>query len=169
MGWIKFTEGGPVIFRRRVIGPNGTFDAYKLRTMVVDADERLQKDDSLRSEFERKFKLDSDPRITPSGRYLRRYSVDELPQLVNVVRGQMSMIGPRMITAAELAKYGDSGLLIRRVKPGLTGYWQVNGRQRTSYEQRVAMDVYYLTHWSPLLDLVILGKTFFEILKGEGA
>lgn len=167
--WIKLTEGGPIIYPRRVVGPEGNFDAYKIRTMMVDADEYLRKHPHLREEFEKKFKLPDDPRVTPLGRFLRRYSLDEFPQVWNVLRGQMTMVGPRMITEPELAYYGKYAPLIRRLKPGLSGYWQVNGRQRTSYDERVEMDFYYITHWSPWLDLRILAKTVFKVLAAEGA
>ena len=166
---IKLSGGGPIIYRRRVIGPKGPFDAYKIRTMVADADERLQQDPVLRKQFEKNFKLKRDPRTTRIGRFLRHYSLDELPQVFNVLRGQMTMIGPRMITEAELVKYGKYGPLIRRLRPGLTGYWQVNGRQQTSYATRVEMDLYYLSHWSLWLDMRIIIKTVVNVLTAEGA
>jgi lipopolysaccharide/colanic/teichoic acid biosynthesis glycosyltransferase len=171
---IKLQDGGPVIHRRRVVGrlgggPSGEFDAFKLRSMRVDADEILQKNPALRREFEVNFKLKHDPRITPLGAFLRKTSLDELPQLWNVLRGQMSLVGPRMITPAELIKFGDAAWIFSVVRPGLTGYWQIQGRQEVSYDQRVAMDVYYVQHWSLLLDLKILAMTPLRVIRGSGA
>lgn len=166
---VKFQDGGPVFHARRVIGPNGEFNAVKFRTMRPDADIWLARHPTLKQAFERNFKLLNDPRVTPLGRFLRRYSLDELPQLFNVVRGQMSLVGPRMITAAELDKYGPHRDLLRRVKPGLTGYWQVNGRQTVGYEQRVAMDMFYIHHWTIGMDIAIILQTPLKILKKEGA
>jgi lipopolysaccharide/colanic/teichoic acid biosynthesis glycosyltransferase len=166
---LKLQDGGPVFHARRVIGPAGDFDAVKFRTMRPDADLWLARHPILKSEFERNFKLANDPRVTPLGRFLRRYSLDELPQLFNVVRGQMSLVGPRMITAAELDKYGAHRDLLRRVKPGLTGYWQVNGRQTVGYEQRVEMDMFYIHHWTIGMDVAIILQTPLKILKKEGA
>jgi lipopolysaccharide/colanic/teichoic acid biosynthesis glycosyltransferase len=166
---IKLQDGGPVIHRRRVVGPGGEFDAFKLRSMRVDADEILQKDPALRREFEVNFKLKQDPRITRVGAFIRRTSLDELPQLWNVLRGQMSLVGPRMITPAELKKFGDAAWIFSTVKPGLTGYWQIQGRQEVSYDERVTMDLYYVQHWSLLLDLKILLMTPLRVLRGSGA
>lgn len=166
---VKLWDGGPILYRRRVVGRNGEFDAFKLRTMRVDADRILQANPELRSEYQRNFKLRNDPRVTRVGAILRRYSLDEIPQLFNVLAGQMSLVGPRMITAAELSKYGNRAHLLRLVKPGLTGYWQVNGRQQTSYSERVDMDAYYIENWNLLLDLKILVATPLSVLKGEGA
>jgi lipopolysaccharide/colanic/teichoic acid biosynthesis glycosyltransferase len=166
---IKLQDGGPVIHRRRVVGSSGEFDAFKLRSMRVDADEILQKDSALRREFEVNFKLKQDPRITRLGVFIRRTSLDELPQLWNVLRGQMSLVGPRMITPAELKKFGDAGWIFSAVKPGLTGYWQIQGRQEVSYDERVTMDLYYVQHWSLLLDLKILLMTPLRVLRGSGA
>jgi len=166
---VKLQDSGPVFHRRRVIGPNGSFDAFKFRSMCPQADAILQQDSALRRNFEANFKLQRDPRITPLGARLRKHSLDELPQLFNVLRGQMSLVGPRMITAPELAKYGDHQQLLLSVKPGLTGYWQVRGRQNLGYEQRVEMDVYYIQHWSLGLDFRILLQTPLQVLKGEGA
>lgn len=162
-------DGMPIIHRRRVVGLMGNFDAFKFRTMVRNADSILAATPWLKAEFERNFKLKHDPRITRLGSFLRRYSLDELPQLLNVLRGQMSLVGPRMITEAELAKYGAQGHLVHSVKPGLTGYWQVGGRQNVSYEERVAMDVHYVTRWSLGMDLRILAETPAKVFKREGA
>ncbi len=162
-------QGGPVFYRRRVVGPRGEFDAFKLRSMRVDADEVLRRDPALRQQFERNFKLKDDPRVTPFGRFLRRTSLDELPQLWNVLKGEMSLVGPRMITPAELGKYGEAAWIFSCVKPGLTGSWQVHGRQEVTYDRRVAMDVEYVKNWSLLHDLAILIKTPMRVLRGGGA
>src|SRR4029077_739586 len=136
---VVLDDGWPVIYRRRVLGTTGEFDAFKFRTMVRDADSILAANPALKAEFERNFKLKDDPRITGVGAFLRKLSLDELPQLFNVLRGQMSLVGARMITAAELHKYVPYEQLLLSVKPGLTGYWQVRGRQNVSYEERVRM------------------------------
>jgi lipopolysaccharide/colanic/teichoic acid biosynthesis glycosyltransferase len=162
-------DGMPIIYRRRVVGLTGTFDAFKFRTMVRNADSILASTPGLKAEFERNFKLKHDPRVTRVGAILRKYSLDELPQFLNVLRGQMSLVGPRMITEAELAKYGAQEHLVRSVRPGLTGYWQVRGRQNVSYEERVALDAHYVTRWSLGMDLRILAETPRKVLKREGA
>ena len=166
---VAIDDGWPLIYRRRVVGPRGEFDAYKFRTMRRDADRILAENSQLRMEFERQFKLKNDPRVTRLGSILRKFSLDELPQLLNVVKGDMSLVGPRMICKQELAKYGPHQELLLTVKPGLTGYWQVNGRQTVDYEERVRMDLYYVEHRSFRLDLKILAKTPFTVLKREGA
>lgn len=162
-------DGTPIIHRRRVLGMRGPFDAFKFRTMVRNADSILAFNPALKAEFERNFKLKHDPRITRIGAILRKYSLDELPQLFNILRGQMSLVGPRMITEVELCRYGAQKHLLLSVRPGLTGYWQVGGRQNVSYEARVSMDVHYLTRWSLGMDLKILAKTPRRVLKREGA
>jgi lipopolysaccharide/colanic/teichoic acid biosynthesis glycosyltransferase len=166
---IFVANGRPVLYRRRVLGRNGEFDAFKFRTMRPDADRVLQANARLREEFVRNFKLQSDPRITNVGAILRKFSLDELPQLFNVLRGQMSLVGPRMITAPELAKYTPHENLLLTVKPGLTGYWQVHGRQDVSYEERVRMDLFYIQRRSLSLDLAILFRTPARVLRGKGA
>lgn len=166
---VLFDGGRPVFFRRRVVGPGGEFDAFKFRSMRKDADEILRQNAAMRAEYEANFKLKRDPRITRSGEFLRRHSLDELPQIYNVLVGQMSLVGPRMITAPELEKYGLHKSLVLSVRPGITGYWQVNGRQEVSYAERVAMDVYYIENWSIWLDARILLQTPLKVLKREGA
>ena len=166
---IPILDGTPILHRRRVVGSKGEFDAYKFRTMVRDADAMLAADADLRAVFNQQFKLKSDPRVTRLGAWLRKYSFDELPQLLNVLKGQMSLVGPRMITAAELRKYEPYIGLLLSVKPGLTGYWQVRGRQDVSYAERVRMDVHYITNWSLVLDIKILLRTPMNVLRGEGA
>jgi lipopolysaccharide/colanic/teichoic acid biosynthesis glycosyltransferase len=137
--------------------------------MCVDADQLLTEDPLLRPAFERNFKLANDPRVTKLGRFLRKYSLDEIPQFFNVLKGQMSLVGPRMITAAELEKYGAYRDILMTVRPGITGYWQVNGRQHVSYEERVRMDMFYILNWSLWLDLTILANTPLTVLMGYGA
>jgi lipopolysaccharide/colanic/teichoic acid biosynthesis glycosyltransferase len=166
---VLFDDGRPILYRRRVVGRRGEFDAFKFRSMRRDADETLRRDPALRAEFEKDFKLKVDPRITRSGDFLRKYSLDELPQIINVLIGEMSLVGPRMITAPELEKYGQHKDLLLTVRPGITGYWQVNGRQEVSYQERVAMDVHYIQAWSLWLDLKILLQTPLKVLKREGA
>ena len=166
---VKLYDGGPVVYRRRCVGCDGDFDALKLRSMRVDADRYLEQHPELLAEFQRNYKLDNDPRVTPVGAFLRKTSIDELPQLFNVLRGAMSLVGPRMITRPELDKYGDKRDALLTVKPGMTGYWQVAGRQEVEYGDRVEMDMYYIRHWSLGLDLQILFKTPWKVLKREGA
>lgn len=165
---IKSHDGGPAFFRRRVVGPKCEFDAFKLRTMRVDADEILRQDVLLRRQFEVNFKLKDDPRITSVGAKLRSSGLDELPQLWNVLKGEMSLVGPRMITPIELKKYGDAGWIFSEMKPGLTGYWQTSGDQQAGYDRRIEMDLYYVENWSLLLDLKILIKTPARVLRGPG-
>src|SRR5260370_27286358 len=143
---VLIDDGLPIIYRRRVVGQNGEFAALKFRTMRRDAEALLDRDPALKAQFERNFKLKDDPRLTRLGSYMRRFSMDELPQLFNVLKGQMSLVGPRMITAAETNKYGSNKQLLLSVRPGLTGYWQVNGRQAVDYEERVRMDPHYVNN-----------------------
>jgi len=167
---VKIQDGGPVFYRRRCVGLGGAeFDAFKFRSMRVDADQLLQHDAKLRERFEQNYKLKDDPRVTAVGAVLRTTSIDELPQLWNVVRGEMSLVGPRMITPRELAKYGDAASHLLSVKPGITGYWQTEGRQERSYQERVDMDIHYVEHWSLGFDLRILLRTPLKVLRREGA
>jgi lipopolysaccharide/colanic/teichoic acid biosynthesis glycosyltransferase len=168
-GLLWLSQGRPVLYRRRVVNAGGEFDAYKFRTMCPDAESILATDPRLQRAFTQEFKLKADPRVTPMGAWLRKYSLDELPQLLNVLRGQMSLVGPRMITKPELEKYGPYREFLLGVKPGLTGYWQVRGRQDVSYEERVRLDIHYITHWSLGLDLAILLETPAKVIRGEGA
>jgi lipopolysaccharide/colanic/teichoic acid biosynthesis glycosyltransferase len=163
---IKFEDGGPVLYRRRVLGPSGAFDAFKLRSMRVDADEILERKTELRRQFQINFKLKDDPRVTRVGAVMRRFSIDELPQLWNVVRGEMSLVGPRMISPAELEKFGEAAWIFNCVKPGLTGYWQLSGRQELRYEDRVKKELWYTQNRSLSLDLKILLKTPLRVLRG---
>jgi lipopolysaccharide/colanic/teichoic acid biosynthesis glycosyltransferase len=166
---IKLQDRGPVFHRRRVVGPTGEFDAFKLRTMCPEADKILQQDPRLRAEFAANSKLRNDPRITPLGAILRKLSLDELPQLWNVIRGEMSLVGPRMITPEELQRYGEAGWIFRASKPGLTGFWQVQGRQEVSFDQRIQMDLFYVQNWSLSLDCKILLRTPLVVIRGVGA
>jgi lipopolysaccharide/colanic/teichoic acid biosynthesis glycosyltransferase len=166
---VAIEDGPPIIYRRRVLGKIGEFDAFKFRTMDRNADALLAANPALKEEFRRDFKLRNDPRVTRVGAVLRKLSLDELPQLFNVLKGEMSLVGPRMICREELEKYGSYQQLLLTVKPGLTGYWQVNGRQTVNYEERVQMDLYYIKHQSFSLDLKILLQTPFAVLKREGA
>jgi len=167
---VKVTSRGPIIHRRRVTGLHGVeFDAFKFRTMVVDADRILAADPALRKAFEQNFKLRRDPRVTPIGKFLRKFSLDELPQFVNVLVGQMAVVGPRMLSPEEVGRYGAHVPTLLSVKPGLTGLWQVSGRQRTTYERRIELDVQYVQGWSVWLDLWILLRTPVEVFRGTGA
>jgi lipopolysaccharide/colanic/teichoic acid biosynthesis glycosyltransferase len=147
--------------------------AWKFRTMVVDGDEvlrrHLQSNAGLMEEWIRDQKLKADPRVTAIGRLLRRTSLDELPQIWNVIRGDMSFVGPRPIVQSEIERYGLKYSLYQKVRPGLTGLWQVSGRNNTTYAERVRFDEYYVRNWSVWLDLHILGETVKVVLTGDGA
>jgi lipopolysaccharide/colanic/teichoic acid biosynthesis glycosyltransferase len=145
------------------------FDALKFRTMYTDAEERLAQDPELRRQFEENFKLKDDPRVTRMGCFLRRTSLDELPQLFNVLLGQMSLVGPRMITSEERARYGKWRMNLSTVKPGITGLWQVSGRSDVGYAQRVMLDMQYIRNFSIWMDLHLLWRTVPAVLKGHGA
>lgn len=165
---IKRDSPGPVIYRRRVVGQGRReFDAFKLRTMHLHGDRLLTSEQ--KQELETHGKLKDDPRITKIGAFLRKYSLDELPQLVNVLRGEMSLIGPRMITRQELEKFGKWQHNLSTVKPGLTGLWQVSGRSDLSYEDRVRLDMHYIRNHTIWLDLQILFMTVPALLTGRGA
>ncbi|HEX6681584.1 MAG TPA: sugar transferase [Candidatus Limnocylindrales bacterium] len=167
---IRLTSRGPVLFRQRRVGQDGEeFDVYKFRTMVKDADRLLAKLAALNETDGLMFKMRNDPRVTGVGRILRRYSLDELPQLLNVLGGSMSLVGPRPPLPSEVAQYdGD----VRRrllVKPGITGLWQVSGRSDLSWEDGIRLDLYYVENWSLTADLLILWKTLGAVFKGRGA
>ena len=164
---------GPIIFRQERLGlAKSRFDLLKFRTMVPDAERRLQEllesDPALREEYEHFHKLGRDPRVTRVGRLLRKFGLDELPQLWNVLRGEMSMIGPRPYLPAELNDMGESADIILRVRPGITGWWQVLGWNETTFRERLAMDVYYISNWSLWLDAYIFLKTLVVLLRGRG-
>jgi len=161
---------GSIIHRRRVVGLYGRrFDAYKFRTMVPNADTYLDAHPELKKEWEQTGKIQDDPRVTRVGRFLRRYSLDELPQLFNVLRGQMSLIGPRMITPAELRHFHRWRHNLLTVKPGLTGLWQVSGRSDLDYKERVRMDMQYIRNYTIWQDLKLFFGTLWAVLKGQGA
>lgn len=162
--WLE--DRGPVFYRRRVIGHSGEFDAFKLRSMRTDADEILERDTELRRRFQVNFKLKNDPRVTPIGAVMRRFSIDELPQLWNVLRGEMSLVGPRMISPAELEKFGEAAWIFKCVKPGITGYWQLNRQRELGYKDRVNKELWYAQNRSLLLDMKILLKTPLRVLRG---
>lgn len=167
-------EGGSVIYKHRRVGLNGKmFGCLKFRTMVPNADqvlrELLESDPALKAEWVRDHKLRNDPRITRLGRFLRRTSLDELPQIWNVLRGEMSLVGPRPVVREELLRYGRSVRVYLSTKPGITGLWQVTGRNDTDYRRRVALDAYYARNQNLLLDMYILFKTTGVVLGGSGA
>jgi lipopolysaccharide/colanic/teichoic acid biosynthesis glycosyltransferase len=167
---VSATSPGPVLHRRRVVGRNGLeFDAFKLRTMVADADAILRARPELLREFGANMKLRADPRLTPVGALLRRTSLDELPQLINVALGDMSLVGPRMIAPDEMPRFGEALAMRLAVKPGITGLWQVSGRQELGYDDRVRLDLHYIKNWSLWLDLAILARTIPAVLSMRGA
>lgn len=167
---IALDNPGPIFYRHRRIGKGGLpFAAFKFRTMVTTADDDLAADPVLRVHFERAYKLVDDPRVTRVGRWLRRTSLDELPQLLNVLKGDMSLVGPRPIVEEELQKYGPWERRLLRVKPGLTGLWQVLRHSEPDYAQRVGLDIFYIDHWSVGLDLKILARTLPRVISGRGA
>ncbi|WP_345795605.1 sugar transferase [Clostridium folliculivorans] len=169
--WVKLDSKGPAIFGHKRIGKNGrTIKVYKFRSMVRNADEVFENfTPEQKKEFQINFKLENDPRITKAGNFLRRTSLDELPQLFNILIGNMSVVGPRPIVDNEIEKYGTYANKLVSVKPGLTGYWQANGRSDTTYEERVLMDMYYIDNRSLVLDIKIIIKTVFSVINGEGA
>lgn len=172
--WLISRDGGPVLFRHQRVGQGGRpFDCLKFRTMVPDAqqvlEEHLRRSPEDAAEWERNFKLRNDPRITPIGRFLRSTSLDELPQLLNVLRGEMSLVGPRPITEKELSYYGRDIMFYLEIRPGITGLWQVSGRSDTSYDQRVMFDTWYVKNWTLWHDIAILIKTIPVVFGRKGA
>jgi exopolysaccharide biosynthesis polyprenyl glycosylphosphotransferase len=167
---IRLSSPGPIIHKRRVMGLNGKqFNALKFRTMVVNGDEVMDRHPELKAELAANHKLKNDPRVTKIGAFLRKYSLDELPQLFNVVKRDMSLVGPRMISPEEVAMYKQFDMNLLTVLPGITGLWQVSGRSDITYEERVRMDMYYIRNWSIWLDLQLLFQTIPAVLKGRGA
>ena len=171
---VRLTSRGPAIYSQLRIGRGRRpFRAYKFRTMQWNADELLPEYlecfPEKKLEWRANRKLRDDPRLTPIGRLLRRTSLDELPQLWNVLRGDMGLVGPRPIAEDELARYGQSMELYSSVLPGITGLWQVSGRNDTTYEERVRLDEYYVRNWSIWLDLWIVGRTARSVISGQGA
>ena len=175
--WVRLDSPGSIIHRRRVLAkqkysrrePPQTFNAYKFRTMIDNADDILKSDPNLMEQYQKEYKLVEDPRVTSVGAKIRPLSLDELPQLVNILRGQMSLVGPRMITPPELAMYGTDAARLLSVKPGLTGLWQVSGRTNVPYYERVRLDMYYIENRSILMDLQILWRTVGCVLARKGA
>jgi lipopolysaccharide/colanic/teichoic acid biosynthesis glycosyltransferase len=171
---VLLSSRGPIFYSHRRIRKNGAFfSMWKFRTMCVNSaevlEDHLAQYPSAHTEWNETHKLRKDPRITPLGGFLRRYSLDELPQLWNVLMGQMSLVGPRPIVAAEVEKYGDCFECYCRVKPGLTGLWQVSGRSELSYAERVALDCEYVNRWSLTRDFTILLRTFASVVNQDGA
>jgi exopolysaccharide biosynthesis polyprenyl glycosylphosphotransferase len=167
---IKRDSPGPVIHRRRVMGVNGSqFDAFKFRTMYIGGDCLLEENPELQDKLKNNYKIKDDPRVTRLGKFLRKWSLDELPQLFNVLRGEMSLVGPRMISPPEMEKYGKWGMNLLTVKPGLTGLWQVSGRSDIDYEERVRMDMHYIRNWTIWQDLYLIFTTLPAVLKQKGA
>jgi exopolysaccharide biosynthesis polyprenyl glycosylphosphotransferase len=167
---VKLESPGPVFHHRRVMGVNGKqFDALKFRTMYVNGDQILDQYPELKEELEKNHKLKTDPRITRLGAFLRKYSLDELPQLINVLRNEMALVGPRMISPQEVRDYDRWGINLLTVKPGITGLWQVSGRSDITYEERVQLDMYYIRNWSIWLDLQLLIRTIPVVIYGKGA
>jgi lipopolysaccharide/colanic/teichoic acid biosynthesis glycosyltransferase len=168
---VKLDSKGPVFFGHKRIGYKGEIiSVYKFRSMVQNAEEVLKKfTPEQKEEFEKNFKLDDDPRVTKIGAFLRKTSLDELPQLINIIKGDMSVVGPRPIVQKEVVKYGKYADKLFSVKPGLTGFWQANGRSDTTYDERVQMDMYYIDNRSTLLDIKILFKTVIAVIRKEGA
>ena len=171
---VRFTSPGPVFFSHRRISLNGAFfSMWKFRTMSVDSTERLElylsRHPEARVEWNKHHKLRNDPRVTSIGLFLRRYSLDELPQVWNVITGRMSLVGPRPIVAAEVEKYGDLFDYYCRVKPGVTGLWQVSGRSTVSYPDRVKLDCEYVQRWSLSRDARILLRTALAVVNQDGA
>ena len=167
---VKLDSPGPVLYRRRVMGLGRTqFDALKFRTMHVDGDAILNRFPELKAQLAQDHKLRDDPRVTRSGRWLRKLSLDELPQLFNVIRGQMSLVGPRMISPPELARYGEDADELLTVRPGITGLWQVSGRSDLDRGDRVKLDMRYVRTRTVGMDVKLLLLTIPAVIKGQGA
>lgn len=171
---VALSSRGPIFYSHRRIRRHGAFfSMWKFRTMCVNSaevlEEYLREHPEARAEWNKTHKLRHDPRITRVGSFLRRYSLDELPQLWNVLTGQMSLVGPRPIVAAEVEKYGECFSCYCKVKPGLTGLWQVSGRSSLTYDERVELDCVYVGQWSLAKDTVILLKTFSSVINQDGA
>ncbi len=171
---LKLSDPGPVVFRHIRVGQGGRrFACFKFRSMVLDSDKvlktLLESDPAARKEWDRTQKLANDPRITPLGKFLRQSSLDELPQLINVIRGDMSLVGPRPIVPSELTRYGDKLSLYLLARPGITGIWQVSGRNDCGYDRRIEMDANYVRNWRFSTDFVILLRTLGAVLAQRGS
>jgi len=172
--FIKLDSKGPAIYHARRIGyRDRDIYVYKFRTMHQDADKKLDdildSSEKLKDEFNENYKLKDDPRVTRFGKILRKYSLDELPQIFNVLKGEMNLIGPRPIVREEVKKYGDAFYELTKVKPGITGLWQVSGRNDLEYDKRVQLDLFYIKNWSLWIDIMIILKTIRVVLSGRGA
>lgn len=168
---VKTTSEGPAFFAHKRVGKNGKeIKIYKFRSMVTNAEELIKQfTPEQKAEYEKNFKLENDPRITKVGKFMRKTSLDELPQLLNILKGDISIVGPRPITEVETEIYGNYRDMLLSVKPGLTGFWAANGRSDTTYTRRRAMEIYYVKNRSLWLDIKIIFKTFASVFKGEGA
>ena len=168
---IKCDSRGPVFYKHHRLGKNGKpFGMYKFRSMVVDADKKLgELPDEMQEEYEENYKISDDPRVTKIGRFLRKTSLDEIPQFINVIKGEISLVGPRPIVERELEKYGDNKEKFLSVIPGITGNWQANGRSDVTYKERMELELYYVDNASFWLDIAILFKTVFAVFKRDGA
>ena len=170
---VKVGSKGPILYTQKRLGQNGElFDSFKFRTMYNNAEAKLQEllvsDQDAFQEYQEFHKLANDPRVTGVGKLLRRYSLDELPQLINVLKGNMNLIGPRSYLPRELPAMGEHAKIILKVKPGITGWWQVMGRNATSFKERLHLDEYYISNWSIWLDIYIIIKTVWVLIKGQG-
>ena len=168
---VKLDSKGPVFYAHTRKGKNRSdIKIYKFRTMYSNSDEIFESfSDEQKEEYYKNFKLDNDPRVTKIGDFLRRTSLDEIPQLANVLKGDLSLVGPRPIVEKEICKYGQYADKLFSVIPGITGYWQSHGRSDTSYDERIEMDMYYIDNKSILLDIKIMFKTVISVIKKEGA
>lgn len=168
---VKTTSEGPVFFAHKRVGKGGkTIKIYKFRSMVTNAEELIKQfTPEQKAEYEKNFKLENDPRVTKVGKFMRKTSLDELPQLINILKGDISVVGPRPVMDVETKIYGNYRDMLLSVKPGLTGFWAANGRSHTTYTRRRAMEIYYVKNRSVLLDLKIIFKTFISVFKREGA
>lgn len=168
---VKTTSEGPVFFAHKRVGKGGkTIKIYKFRSMVTNAEELIKQfTPEQKAEYEKNFKLENDPRVTKVGNFMRKTSLDELPQLINILKGDISIVGPRPVMDVETKIYGNYRDMLLSVKPGLTGFWAANGRSHTTYTRRRAMEIYYVKNRSVLLDLKIIFKTFISVFKREGA
>lgn len=168
---VKIDSPGPIFFKHTRIGKNGkTIKIYKYRTMVTNAEELIKQfTPEQMKEYKENFKLENDPRITKVGKFLRKTSLDELPQLLNIVKGELALIGPRPVVKDELEKYGENAEKFLSVTPGLTGNWTVSGRSNTTYEERMEMELWYVDNISFKTDIQIFFKTIVAVIKKEGA
>jgi hypothetical protein len=171
---IKLTSPGPVFYGHLRVGKNGkSIKCWKFRSMCQDADKKLDEilahNPEMQKQWERDRKLVDDPRVTAVGKFIRKTSIDELPQFLNILTGEMSFIGPRPVTQGELVKYGEQADYILSVTPGLSGMWQTSGRSDTEYEERITLDTYYIQNWSIWLDIWLIIKTVWVVFKRKGA